>query len=619
MSNGPKKERKTDHAQRKRTLEEQNAAMQQEIENLRQENAELKGALESVPQRGCKSTLCLLICSCVCCLMLKLQMDSSWRVGQKTNLGQEKLSLGAKNHSFVAYISAPPSMSAKTVVVLTNSTTSSTTDGVSLKKTQDLNTHQLLPLPPAITTPAATTKVISSSSIAAAMTSRSSMNHSLDSGLPELGRQRKQVVLKAHVPKSEWSCNVQKETVRRACGDMEILPEQEKGGIEKMCGPRAQGGYIRHYQYFTYAVLVSTELQRWTGVRIQHTSDPFSADIVVCLPEGVRKYRDLAASKGIDPDSQLVLMVEDWDGGSLRVGPEVIRKRSTLGVLKHFVMINRPGLCETPHGKKYLAIELLRLVQEGLDFRDHLTEGSLNAFLKNKRAHLLCKEPLDALTARKVKPAIPFFYTVKHYQGNQFSDGQPCQFAPFSEMRLIKERSIDIAWFGGLREGQVRWHRVSLMDHLSQITTMRPKWVMKYGQAMPVCKFYEMLQDTKLFLGPWGNGEWSIKDEEAVLAGAVLVKPGAKVLDSIFPLYANDSCFDVCLDWSDLESVLETALSDLDGLQRMQTIAHQRLQGFFTYGKAVKHKAVLSQFAELVNSAKAWKLKRGGDKFDSGA
>eukprot|EP00951_Prasinocladus_malaysianus_P018730 scaffold150193_cov30-Prasinocladus_malaysianus.AAC.1 len=95
--------------------------------------------------------------------------------------------------------------------------------------------------------------------------------------------------------------------------------------------------------------------------------------------------------------------------------------------------------------------------------------------------------------------------------------------------------------------------------HNLTIVTDHSKW--KYG------KFLELLKDTKVFVSPFGLGEFSGKDYEAILAGALLVKPLASKFQSFPNIYEPHFVIETKNDFSDLEEQVMPILSHIDDLR----------------------------------------------------
>lgn len=214
------------------------------------------------------------------------------------------------------------------------------------------------------------------------------------------------------------------------------------------------------------------------------------------------------------------------------------------------------------------------------------------------------------------------------------------------------ERSIDVAFVGNLDFDHATYanHRKELANRLADMERARPDWRI-VGPAqlngttssshvvredsrdhatspdhlspqqqqqqrttrLPKAEYESLLRRSKIFVSPFGFGEWSWKDFDAVRFGAVLVKPGVSLLDlgTGGPrIYSpNVTCIEVRPDWADLEAQLAEALAEPRRLQRLQEAA---LREFCRNEEAVAQMGVgsagtLDVFADLVAAALARK------------
>ena len=84
------------------------------------------------------------------------------------------------------------------------------------------------------------------------------------------------------------------------------------------------------------------------------------------------------------------------------------------------------------------------------------------------------------------------------------------------------------------------------------------------GSSIPLHKFYRILKNTKIFISPWGCGEWSLKEFECICFGTHCIIPN-KHLENYPNYYSN---FDeYLLDFTNLEDVILNSLNNLDIIQ----------------------------------------------------
>mmetsp|Transcript_28525 Transcript_28525/g.80474 ORF Transcript_28525/g.80474 Transcript_28525/m.80474 type:complete len:505 (+) Transcript_28525:450-1964(+) len=154
----------------------------------------------------------------------------------------------------------------------------------------------------------------------------------------------------------------------------------------------------------------------------------------------------------------------------------------------------------------------------------------------------------------------------------------------------LSERSVDIAFIGAVGEAQeilhapgehpresdpgVVWvesmrsktgvlnHRQKAIDALNKVAHKHNLTIVTEHGKWKYPKFINLLQDTKIFVSPFGIGEFSGKDYEAILAGALLVKPFATKLRSFPNIYDHTYLLETKMDFSDLEEVVMPILSD---------------------------------------------------------
>lgn len=82
--------------------------------------------------------------------------------------------------------------------------------------------------------------------------------------------------------------------------------------------------------------------------------------------------------------------------------------------------------------------------------------------------------------------------------------------------------------------------------------------------------FLAEMQQCRLCWSPFGYGELCWRDLEAMMTGAVLIKPDMAHLETVPDLYrAGVSYLPVKWDFSDLEAVVRGALADPDGCARI--------------------------------------------------
>eukprot|EP00192_Tetraselmis_astigmatica_P008825 CAMPEP_0117660102 /NCGR_PEP_ID=MMETSP0804-20121206/6787_1 /TAXON_ID=1074897 /ORGANISM="Tetraselmis astigmatica, Strain CCMP880" /LENGTH=650 /DNA_ID=CAMNT_0005466805 /DNA_START=520 /DNA_END=2472 /DNA_ORIENTATION=- len=127
----------------------------------------------------------------------------------------------------------------------------------------------------------------------------------------------------------------------------------------------------------------------------------------------------------------------------------------------------------------------------------------------------------------------------------------------------IRHRKYDIAYMGVTVEGAVRGlygvnqHRMRAVAAIKKLKEAHPHLSIFIGLAkMHYQEYIEVLRDSKIFVSPFGLGEFSGKDYEAILSGCLLVKPEAQRLQAYPNIYGSEYSISVRADFSDLEAVV---------------------------------------------------------------
>lgn len=134
--------------------------------------------------------------------------------------------------------------------------------------------------------------------------------------------------------------------------------------------------------------------------------------------------------------------------------------------------------------------------------------------------------PLSEAEAQKIALFPPIHLDCK------FDDARRLKAKP------MRKRSIDVTF-----TGTVDYDLDLISKHrrraCSEISGLNGSCLLGIGRVLQKQVFLSVLQDTRIFVSPYGNGEYSFKDFEAVYAGAVLVKPPiSHVVTGAFDIYA---------------------------------------------------------------------------------
>jgi len=236
-------------------------------------------------------------------------------------------------------------------------------------------------------------------------------------------------------------------------------------------------------------------------------------------------------------------------------------------------------------------------ILQGLALRESPADSGLGSMTPGKVAQLLADQGCQAIPDEsfgKVHTSIPSWLTVQK--------GPPWLWK-HKHMRPIEERQVDVTFIGAVNGNFRKVHRAGLVAALKAIKQKSAKWKFYISSSHhSEAAYTKALSSTKLFISPWGYGEWSGKDEEAILGGAVLLKPLASCMDHLMPMYAsNVTCLDVRPDWRNLEAVIAGALGDLERLQRIQEAALGALRPYMGYNQAFRSSS--AAFARFLANA----------------
>uniref|UniRef100_A0A7S4T0C4 Uncharacterized protein n=1 Tax=Alexandrium monilatum TaxID=311494 RepID=A0A7S4T0C4_9DINO len=372
-----------------------------------------------------------------------------------------------------------------------------------------------------------------------------------------------------------------------SCGDAcksRHIPKPKNHAID-YCDAQ-KSGYKNHYAYFVHGMLASKELQDQLGWELQFLDDPFHADLVVCAYSQINDF--LNDKRRVR--RQLVLGVETGDSAYVQTSLGTLSRHEVLAVVKHHSWRFRHERCK--HPVKETILDALAQRKGDKDFgQGPLPLGKVAALLSAEGCRAIPEE-----SSRKVHTIIPSWLTVQKgaWWVKHVKHPKP-----------IAERPVDVSFVGAVVGDFRKEHREGLLKALKGIGKRHRDWTFHISSSkVNEYQYRDVLANTKLFVSPWGYGEWSGKDEETMLAGAVLLKPLASCMSHVMPMYKpGETCLDVRPDWRDLEVVIEEALSDTDRLQRIQQAALPILKQFFGYDKALQNAQAVSAFARLLSNA----------------
>lgn len=204
---------------------------------------------------------------------------------------------------------------------------------------------------------------------------------------------------------------------------------------------------------------------------------------------------------------------------------------------------------------------------------------------------------IDSNLLNKVKTVV---CTTKHPLNKKFN------YIKRKNVNFQKSRPIDVFFAGSLTYANFKsslkevykWHRVSAIEAIHKIKGIRS--FVQSGRSIPYKKYISMMQQSKIVVSPWGWGEFCYRDFEAMLTGAVLIKPDTGFVKMKPNVYQNNITYVPCkVDFSDLEEKVHMVLSNYQKFTPMRYKARQMLVQYtksqFAYDFAQAIKEVLSK------------------------
>ncbi len=134
-------------------------------------------------------------------------------------------------------------------------------------------------------------------------------------------------------------------------------------------------------------------------------------------------------------------------------------------------------------------------------------------------------------------------------------------------VKPLINRTRDVVFLGNIEYGgdiKLTTHRKQLCSKLKEICT-KNKLNFIAESSIDRRKYYKVLRDTKIFVSPYGWGEWSLKEYECICYGCHVVKPN--IYYKCFPnYYENMDHYDD--DLEKLEQLLLNLLKNINDVQK---------------------------------------------------
>ncbi len=113
-------------------------------------------------------------------------------------------------------------------------------------------------------------------------------------------------------------------------------------------------------------------------------------------------------------------------------------------------------------------------------------------------------------------------------------------------------------------------HRQACID---AINTLAPS-LKKETKQLPYNQYISQLRKAKICISPYGLGEFSYRDYEAICCGAILIKPDMSYVETYPDIYQANKTYVSCkIDFSDLKEVVERVLNNYQDYEHIKTEA----------------------------------------------
>ena len=135
-----------------------------------------------------------------------------------------------------------------------------------------------------------------------------------------------------------------------------------------------------------------------------------------------------------------------------------------------------------------------------------------------------------------------------------------------TEVLPLSNRKYDVVFMGTTRYNEkITKHRLDVIKNIEDVC--RKNKLQCYTSTTPIkySKYMNILNNTKIFISPYGWGEFSLKEYECICFGAHIVKP--KIYFQYYPNYC-ENMDDFEIDFSNFESKILHILANLGEAQK---------------------------------------------------
>ena len=135
-----------------------------------------------------------------------------------------------------------------------------------------------------------------------------------------------------------------------------------------------------------------------------------------------------------------------------------------------------------------------------------------------------------------------------------------------TEVFPLSNRKYDVVFMGTTQyDEKITKHRLDVIKNIEDVC--RKNKLQCYTSTTPIkySKYMNILNNTKIFISPYGWGEFSLKEYECICFGAHIVKP--KIYFQYYPNYC-ENMDDFEIDFSNFESKILHILANLGEAQK---------------------------------------------------
>jgi hypothetical protein len=134
------------------------------------------------------------------------------------------------------------------------------------------------------------------------------------------------------------------------------------------------------------------------------------------------------------------------------------------------------------------------------------------------------------------------------------------------EVLPLCNRKYDIVFMGTtLYDEKITQHRMDVIKNIEEISLKNNLEYYISNTPIKYSKYINILNNTKIFISPYGWGEFSLKEYECICFGAHIVKP--KIYFEYYPNYC-ENMDDFEIDFSNFESKILNILANLRDIQK---------------------------------------------------